>query len=120
MDGFVGCRFCNVVQCLVSLDWAVRFLASLCLRTSPQLKNIAFVGRPLFRSMRRVAYLSTPIPSQGLGGWVISLHLHGSKSPRECPWHVQHSARQRASVGDLSLRWEEPIVRLPAVMGLCV
>ena len=26
-------------------------------------------------------------PSWELGGWVISLDLHGSMSPRECPWH---------------------------------
>ena len=52
--------------------------------------------------------------------WVILLDLHGSMLrmlPRECTWHVQHFAL----VGDsLSLRWLEPAVRLPPVMGPCV
>ena len=39
------------------------------------------------RSMRKMTYLSYKSLSAigGLGGWVISLDLHGSKSPHECP-----------------------------------
>ena len=67
--------------------------------------------------MRKRTYLSLGV--EELGGWVISLDLRGSVSPRECPWHMQHF--DEASADDsLSLRWEEPIGRLPSVMGLCV
>ena len=40
------------------------------------------------RSLRNITYLSCPNSPQRLGGWVFSLDLHGSMSPRKCPWHV--------------------------------
>ena len=54
---------------------------------------------------------------------MISLDLHGSVSPRECPLHVQHFAldlvsRLQSTIVCLSVR--RPVVQLPSVMGLCV
>ena len=102
-------------------DWAEWFLATKCLRTSLRLKNSA-----LLRSMRKRTYLSYPNYPLGVGGReegeVGYSHLTFTAPCRLVSAHGTCSTlllTLSAGFG-LSLRWEEPIVRLPSVMGLCV
>ena len=92
--------FSKVVQRLVLHDLEERILATHSSRILPPLvvhcSGLAGPYVSLFPSwsMRKMTYLSYPnfLSKLGLGGWVISLDLHGSMLPRECPWHVQHFA----------------------------
>ena len=120
MEGLVDCRLSKLLRVL-----AVRVLASNAASRSSRILpplvhclDLAGPGVSLFSLPKHAKHdvsLLPDFPLKGLGGglgvWVISLDLHGSVSPRECPWHVQHFAQ------DLVRRL---VVRLPPVLDLCV